>query len=258
MIPRYDLFPQASASGMASSSSISTRAQSGSLGRGSTLSEEELSIIRARFFPESGFELELPEPARGAAEAPAECLAMFEETLLAGLRFPLPEFVVRLLKDYEIVPAQLVPNSWRQIIGFLSLCALHELPSSLKIFRSLYSLKRHPQEKGWWYFSGRGGHQLFRGMPSSIHGWKNRHFLVRSDRPWGFNPIWGDPRLSENKIPSLSTEEEGIRVSLQSCGTKKIAELISEDALRNAGLSHSLSPGGFKVFSIAFSFVWRR
>ena len=39
-----------------------------------------------------------------------------------GLRFPLPEFARNWLRTHEIVPAQLHPNGWAQLIGFTILC----------------------------------------------------------------------------------------------------------------------------------------
>ncbi len=78
---------------------------------GSSLSGEELELIRSRFFFQPGFRLETAGPEDRVTRPPPGRIAIHRETLWAGLRFPVHEFVNNLLVEYQLVPAQLAPNS---------------------------------------------------------------------------------------------------------------------------------------------------
>ena len=55
---------------------------------------------------------------------PTDSIGVYEVALKASLRFSLHPFMERLLERFELSLAQVTPNSWRYIIGFLSLCSL--------------------------------------------------------------------------------------------------------------------------------------
>ncbi len=59
---------------------------------GSSLSGEELELIRSRFFFQPGFHLETAGPEDRATRPPPGRIAVHRETLWAGLRFPVHEF----------------------------------------------------------------------------------------------------------------------------------------------------------------------
>ncbi|GKV50199.1 hypothetical protein SLEP1_g56912 [Rubroshorea leprosula] len=104
--------------------------------------------------------------ARGeerACSAPKDhWMPLYANYLAAGLRFPIPELLVALLKEYGLGLTQLVPNGVR--------------------------LGGSGKEKGWFYFTPRivGGRSrnLFTAGPSSIKGWKEK-FIFVDDTEWG-------------------------------------------------------------------------
>ncbi len=138
---------------------------------GSIMSEGEMEMAEEWFFPQRGFRLEPARPGDRITRPPPGQIGVYLETLWAGLRFPLHEFVNELLVTYQLVPAQLAPNAWRTIIGFLSLCLLHGIPSSVNVFRWCFLLKSNPEDGEWLYIALRSGRSFF-----------------RSGRTWGFDP----------------------------------------------------------------------
>ena len=74
-------------------------------------------------------------------------------SLDAGLRFPLPKFMIGVLADYGIAPSQLVPNAWRILSTFYIDCRMAQVEPTSRVFRLFYRLKG---KGGWYFFSGRG------------------------------------------------------------------------------------------------------
>ena len=124
-------------------------------------------------------------------------------------------------------------------MGFLSLCLLQGIPTSVNVFRRLFIFKSNPGDGEWLYIALRVGRPLFHGAPSSIHGWKEKFFFLGSERSWGFDPRWRPAQLkSINRLPQLSPREQEIFDTIRSLGDGILLNgLISEDALVNVGLS---------------------
>ena len=140
-------------------------------------------------------------------------------------------------------PAQIAPNSWRIIIGFLSLCLLHKRNPTVNLFRACYSLKAHP-DSDWWYFSPKKGLQFIRGAPSSVHGWKTHFLFMRHDFPWRFDINWREPfNCVMNEAPALTKDEEESLAYLRACEAPLVKDLICEEALVNVGLSQAEPQG---------------
>ena len=136
----------------------------------SSLTSDELSLIRIQYGVPSEYELELPGPTDWASAPPPGCFCLYQEAFRAGLQLPLSSFVVALFRFLNISLVSVVPNSFRFLIGFLSLCSLTKVWPTLSLFRNFYTFKRHPSAKDWWYFSlqfGRKG--LLKSAPSSVH-----------------------------------------------------------------------------------------
>ena len=114
---------------------------------------EELLLIRVQYGVPPEYDLELPGPSDRASTPPSGRFCLYQEAFRAGLRLPLPSFVVALFRFLDIFLASVAPNSFRFLIGFLSLCHVVEVQPSLSLFRHFYTFKRHPSTKDWWYFS---------------------------------------------------------------------------------------------------------
>ena len=143
------------------------------------LTLDELLLIRVQYEVPSEYDLELPGSSDRASTPPPDHFCLYQEAFRAGLWLPLPPFVVALFRFLDISLASVAPNSFRFLIGFLSLCHVVEVQPSLSLFRHFYTFKRHPSTKDWWYFSPQFGKKgLLKGAPSSIHNWKGKYLFV--------------------------------------------------------------------------------
>ena len=110
----------------------------------SVLTSEDIWRIRGYCFIPVEFDLEVPGPSDRVHCPPMGWLGIYEDSLKVGLRFPIHPFVIRLMTKYNMCLAQIAPNSWCIIIGFLSLCLLHKRNPTINLFRACYSMKSHP------------------------------------------------------------------------------------------------------------------
>ena len=67
----------------------------------------------------------LTGPEERVHNPPTGGVRVYEEALKAGLHFSLHPFIGKVLSKFSLSMGQVAPNSWRYIIGFLSLCSLH-------------------------------------------------------------------------------------------------------------------------------------
>ena len=133
-------------------------------------------------------------------------VGLHEDSLKAGLRFPIPREVREVLAYLNLAPSQLLPNAWRTLLACSVLWpsvfgAKHRL--SVKEFLYCY----RPEEKyvGWWTFHCRGSEwNVVSDLPSSNKKWKNRFFFISGSewefgnmdmadkqKPIGVNRRWG-------------------------------------------------------------------
>ena len=143
----------------------------------SVMNAADLGVLRGSFFILAEFCMVLAASEERVYAPLTGCVGVYEEAMMADLRFSLHPFVVKLLDRYVLSLAQIVPNSWRYIVGFLSLYSLHGRRPTISLFQACFSLKKHPRGRSWWYFSQRSNRKLVLGVPSSIHGWKKCFFL---------------------------------------------------------------------------------
>ena len=83
----------------------------------------------------------------------AGCVGVYEEAMKAGLHFFLHPFVKKVMERFFLSLAQVALNSWHYIVGFVCLCGLIGIQPNMGLFLSCFVLKRHPNGRGWWYFS---------------------------------------------------------------------------------------------------------
>jgi len=69
-------------------------------------------------------------------------IAIHYASLEVGLRFPLPPSAKEWLRHYRIVPAQLHPNGWAQLVGFSILCHQRDVVPSLILFILFLGFKK--------------------------------------------------------------------------------------------------------------------
>ena len=92
----------------------------------SSLTLEELSLIRVQYGVPPEYELELPKPTGRASTPPPDCFYLYQEAFRVGLRLLLSPFIITLFHFLNISLVSVAPNSFRFLIGFLSLCRLAE------------------------------------------------------------------------------------------------------------------------------------
>ena len=71
-------------------------------------------------------------------------LAIYQDALWGSLRFPISKFVWSLFRFYNVVPAQLTPNSIRMVLAFAVLCFLYEVRPHVSLFWAFFVLRRNP------------------------------------------------------------------------------------------------------------------
>ncbi|EHA8587439.1 hypothetical protein COCNU_scaffold002235G000030 [Cocos nucifera] len=143
--------------------------------------------------------------------------------------------------------ASIIPNSFWFIIGFLSLCRLTEVQTTISLFRNFYTFKLHSFTKDCWYFSLKVGKKgLLKGAPSSIHNWKKKFFFVHClTLPLGL-PSWGYIRESICRAPSLDGADLDSSNKLKVYQASLLSNLLKEQTLFNLGLSpHDLTGTSF-------------
>ena len=79
---------------------------------------------------------------------PVDCVGVYEEAVKANLRFSLHSFVKRVMERFSLSLAQVALNSWRYIVGFVSLCRMLDRRPTIGLFRACFILKRHPSGGG--------------------------------------------------------------------------------------------------------------
>ncbi|XP_048539237.1 uncharacterized protein LOC125518445 [Triticum urartu] len=148
-------------------------------------------------------------------------ICMYASALKAGKPVPLDRFFREVLAHFGIAPAQLKPNGWRIMSGFLALCHSAGVPLSLTVFWHFFllSVTTHKHRKGWYFFRHRVGSGLrFTGMPSpnsiAIKDWKREFFFLSSPEPWPCSVEWGEPSRSALMKPVLTTQESKLAAKL--------------------------------------------
>ncbi|RWR80029.1 hypothetical protein CKAN_00863600 [Cinnamomum micranthum f. kanehirae] len=177
-------------------------------------------------------------------------LAIYEEMLEAGLRFPMPSPICRILHYFSLTPGRLAPNGWRVLLGFLVLWRrVHNEDASPVEFHAAYSLIESPApNRGWYYLTPRGG-KLVTGLRSNCHSWKSHFFFVGGE--WAFETDralvptrWGDAKKLE--APVLSMSQERKLQAVRACPEKDLGVLLPKES-SGAGGSTLRSPVKRKI-----------
>ena len=194
-----------------------------------SLTPDELLLIRVQYGVPPEYDLELPSPSDRASTPPPGHFCLYQEAFRAGLWLPLPSFVVALFRFLDISLASVASNSFRFLIGFLSLCSLAEVRPTLTLFRNFYTFKRHPSAKDWWYFSPQFDRKgLLKGAPSSIHNWKERYFYVRCPTLMLGLPPWGSLRDFVCRASSLGKDDLEVSNKLKTYPAPLLPDLLKE------------------------------
>lgn len=113
---------------------------------------------------------------------------VYEESLKAGLRFPLDMFFIDVFHFQKFLIAQLHLNGWRILVVFHFVCFNNNIELSVALFSQFYQLGTRKNEE-FWFFSGKKCHALFDRIPSSLKRWKNKLFILRHRVFEGFGQL---------------------------------------------------------------------
>ncbi|GFQ03448.1 hypothetical protein PHJA_002488600 [Phtheirospermum japonicum] len=205
----------------------------------STLTYQDIERFKSMFYIPAHWECYVPGPEDGGLSmAPHSSLCMYKDMFRSGVRFPLHSSFCEILNFYNVCPAQLAPNVWKVIIGFITLAASMSLPVSDAVFSKMYKIQRYPGCSGVWYFTFDKMTRLLLECSDSNKNWNSKFFyVIASEGDWGFPNVWSDVVRSP-RCPDLNSMEHSTAYALLSHGTISFKAIVNERNLIAAGLSH--------------------
>ncbi|KAL2532029.1 Uncharacterized protein Adt_05380 [Abeliophyllum distichum] len=184
----------------------------------STYTESTLKRTIDHFYVGEGHRYRAPGPTEYLPIGRPGEVAIYQDSLKAGLRFPLHPFLVEFFCTFNLSPGQLVPNALRMLNYYLLVCVFSHRDRGLP------------------------SHDHFKipNCPSSNSGWKNRYFFVKPVAGnFSFPLDWGVPPLEEfNSTPILSEQEIDSLIILRATEPlgRSMNDALTDDALVSAGI----------------------
>ncbi|KAL2512925.1 Uncharacterized protein Adt_18525 [Abeliophyllum distichum] len=173
-------------------------------------------------------------------------VAIYQDSLKAGLRFPLHPFLVEFFCTFNLSPGQLVPNALRMINYYLLVCIRKGIDPSVDVFRLLFEMKPLDRYDCYVVFSHRDrgvpAHEHFKipNCPTSNSGWKSRYFFVKPvDEEFNFPLNWCIPPFEDfNSTPILDESEIDSLIMLRAIAPlgRSMNDVLTDDALVSAGI----------------------
>ena len=116
---------------------------------------------------------------RACSYGPKE-VCFYDAIYASGLHFPVHPFIKKLLSLLNLVPAQLVPNSWRTIICYIVLWLLANDGDISRVdeFLHLYRLRLSTHSSYWELKPWDAKSRLIFDSSSSLCEWKKNLFCV--------------------------------------------------------------------------------
>jgi len=153
-------------------------------------------------------------------------ICVYSDALDAGLRFPLHDFYVKVLRHYKLAPSQLAPNSWSYLAAFVLLCqdAGVEAPlvSAFRYFFTICAQRHKGKPTGWHHFQPNHDvrRRLFTGATlRSWGGWKSRFFFLDCPSGWKCQVEWGKPKRQDTRRVQLTdTAIEKLKAKVEQIG----------------------------------------
>lgn len=125
----------------------------------------EFGLILSRLGDTRGFIVEIPESSERPLFPKVGTKTFWLYQLQAGLRFPIPPYLVRLVELYEIPLNQLNPASFRRALLFFMAATLDGVKDPATLFHRSHELKHRGHHL---YFSPIGWFHRFYGHYESL------------------------------------------------------------------------------------------
>ncbi|KAL2526608.1 Plus3 domain-containing protein [Abeliophyllum distichum] len=209
--------------------------------------EEDLVDIKLSYNIPDSVKLRALGPEERANDHPEGSVSIYEPTMQQGLRLPMHPFFYKFLRDWNLVPCQIIMNGWRQMITAFLLWRVFEVGRYIypEEFESIYRLC---QSVSWYNISLCPGQKWRTAMdsPNKVHNWKDRFFFAGGG--WKFLPE--DPRpdvsiprqfgdLNYRKPPIPKRNQEGLSMKWEKVHTihaldsdsRSLKNLLKDDDL---------------------------
>ncbi|KAL2499949.1 Uncharacterized protein Adt_25499 [Abeliophyllum distichum] len=226
----------------------------------STYTEATLKRTIDHFYLSEGHKYRAPRPTEYLPTGRPGEVVIYQDSLKAGLRFPLHPFLVEFFCTFNLSPGQLVPNALRMLNYYLLVCLRHGVEPSVNVFRLLFEMKLLDRYDCYVVFSHRDRglptHDHFKipNCPSSNSGWKNRYFFVKPVAGnFPFPLDWGVPPLEEfNSTPILSEQEIDSLIVVRAIEPlgRSMNDALTDDALVSAGIGRPYGRNNFSHTSL--------
>ncbi|KOM29512.1 hypothetical protein LR48_Vigan715s000200 [Vigna angularis] len=96
------------------------------------------------------------------------------------IRVPFTKFQMAVLREVNVAPAQLHPNSWAVVQAFLAMCLAVGVTPTIPVFFHYFEV-RPPPSDGWVSFTSIRERTLFRPFSDSFKNFKHHYFKIIID-----------------------------------------------------------------------------
>ncbi|KAK0592474.1 hypothetical protein LWI29_019771 [Acer saccharum] len=215
----------------------------------SVITEDMLPGICAMYGIPNDVELRAPKEYERADWDIPGWTCLYEYTFRLGFRFPIPQLVRRMLVYYELAPGQLMPNTWRILLGLGILCERNNIQFGLGCLLHNYYLKEHLTDIGRYSLVSRNKKRdLIIDTKTNDRNWKDKFFFVKGppvDGPWRMgNEVYQYPRVwnryevgGAGKAPECGVAAERTRILLEiPAAQRSVSNLLTEGNFRPSRL----------------------
>ncbi|KAL0312804.1 UNVERIFIED_CONTAM: hypothetical protein Sradi_5679700 [Sesamum radiatum] len=198
-MPRKSRASSSGETAPSSATEVSSDAMAQISGTSSTMSEKAIKKMVSFMALPPDFECVYPKPSDRANQPPPGCLTVYASQVLSGFRLPFPSVIGDLFSTLGIPPSQLLPNSFRLLVGFCLCSQLYHFQASVENLLGVFTPILSKGEC-FFYLSPRPGLTFIKDKPSSYGSWKTRFFFVRRS-DWTIPVSWA---RSLNPLPSIN------------------------------------------------------
>ncbi|MED6140188.1 hypothetical protein PIB30_090777 [Stylosanthes scabra] len=130
----------------------------------------------------------------------SECIFVYESIFTKiGGKIPFTEFEVEVLRECEIAPSQIYPNSWGFIRAYEVVCQEFGIPTSLGVFFYLFKLTKpfSKEKQQWLSFRANQGRKVLE-IPGTTPFWVDEEGECRFPLSW--NEEWANSRVDRKEL----------------------------------------------------------